>query len=153
MNGKQVSLPFDNPAERLFRSIKPGWIDADGITTDAIDLAGSSCNRESIAPDPAAVIDALNRPQANGVASITAGDAHGIVQRPDGEPWEFYPAHCPEHGNDAHAEIRVHRNGSPNATDKIGSSAQRLQVKTAIAKRMAVLIVPTVIDPADEEFG
>jgi hypothetical protein len=148
-------LPFDNPAERLFRSIAHGWVNGIEVTSDAIDLQGCSCNRECLAPDPYSATDLVTRPNENGVASITVEDAHGIVERPKGDPWEFYPAHCPEHGNEAHCEIRVHRRGSSNLVDKISSHGQRLQVRAAIAKRMKVVIVPIRISAAEheDEFG
>jgi hypothetical protein len=134
------------------------WVDGNEVTYAAIDLEGCSCNRESIAPNPAAAINLERRPRENGVASITAGDAIGIVERPNGAPWEFFPVHCPEHGNDAHCEIRVRRRGSTKQSDKVGSSEQRMQIKMAIAKKMRVVITPTSTSDTgqtgqDDEFG
>jgi hypothetical protein len=153
--GDATVVPLDDPAERLFRSIEQGWTDGDQITVDAIDLAGSSCNRERLAPDPASAIDPLRRPRENGVAAIAVQDAHGHVERDEGEPWEFYPQHLPEPENSAHCEIRVHRKGSANATDRIKSQEQKRKVKDEIAKRMRIVLRPTSIGtaPHEDEFG
>jgi len=151
---EQSVLPFSDSAERLFRSIKRDWVLGTEVTPDAIDLKGCSCYRESIAPDPASAIDLVGRPTENGVASITAGNARGLVPRADGEPWEFYPEHCPQHGNAAHCEILVHRRDSQKRVDQIPRS-QKVGVKLAIASKMTIVIDPSPSSMAEPEgdFG
>lgn len=151
----ETCLPFNDPSERLFRSIERAWVNGHDVTHDAIDLDGCSCNRESIASDPNAAMNLARRPRENGVASITAGEAHGVVDRPDGAPWEFFPAHCPEHGNAAHCEIRVRRRGSNEQSEKVKNKTQRFQIKTVIASRMKIVISPTLTSDTeqDDEFG
>jgi hypothetical protein len=155
ISNDETPRPFSNPSEFLFRSIEHAWVKGDQITPDAIDLNGCSCNRESIAPDPKAAMNLEKRPRENGVASITAEDANGVVERTNGAPWEFFPVHCPEHGNTAHCEIRVRRRGSSAPFEKVKNSTQRFEIKMAIASRMKIAISPTPTDDQeqDEEFG
>lgn len=102
------AIPDD---ERLYRSFAPADRAGDGehLFPDAIDLPSTSCNRARYAlPESVRV---PGRPEDTGIAWVCAGDLPPASRSPGGVAYGWRADDVPLDDNDAHAEVRVRRDG------------------------------------------
>jgi hypothetical protein len=136
---RDASVP---PEERLFRRLRSEELDGDTVLDDAVDLRGTSCDRERyrLAAD-------LLSEQWPHVAWVAAGDLPLEVRPPgqDAVRWDFFAADDPIDGNEAHCEIRVrrathrHLEANDDAVRKRSAAAKSV-LKHALASRFRLLV-------------
>jgi hypothetical protein len=131
-----IEIPID---EILYRGLLSEWIDGEQVLPDAIDLEGTSVNRDKYNPDRMAVI----KGPFVGVASVRICDFPAPLDRHNAPAYRFEAFDCPEPGNQAHAEIRPVRQGLGwNENHKIALGNKRL-LKESLAAKMRVLALTT----------
>lgn len=136
MRSPDAEIPGD---EQLFRSVSPTDLtDGACLLAQAIDLMATSCDRESYATADAVLQP--NRPQDTRVVSVLAGDMPPPVMSGDGAAqYQWIAADNPVSGNDAHAEVRAHRDGNYPA-NKPSSRAVKLKLREELASRFRVIL-------------
>jgi hypothetical protein len=139
---RDASIPAE---ESLFRGLCAEEIDGDAILDDAVDLRGTSCDRERYR----VAVELLSEKRPH-VAWVAAGDLPLEVKPPgqDAVPWDFFAADDPIEGNDAHCEIRVrrvtHRHLEVNDdTVRKRSAAAKSVLKHALASRFRLVVFAT----------
>lgn len=131
--------------ERLFRYVRKDWIDDDGeATEEAVDLLGTSVDRETFARDPEARLTSAP-PDIVAVSVIVFGDIPVRFEAPPVKPpakpptpYESIVEYCPENGNDAHSEIQFWRVGDTEKS-KPKSSALKSEIRGRLVERMRVI--------------
>lgn len=150
---REIDEPIPDD-EELYRTV--GVLDCDGDRVlphrfidgaershNIIDADGTSVCRQKYVVAPTNCLTPL-RPDENGLAMILAGNLPTPVQTPGGTVWEFRAVDVPEEDNDAHAEIRVRKRGTPEGQwARVKKHAQRLAIKQALAARFRVILPPT----------
>jgi hypothetical protein len=142
---QQQGEPVFAPDERLFRHLRKDWIDDHGrITEDAVDLLGTSVDREAIARDP----ESCWVRASSDVVAIGAITFSEIPDRFEGPPvkppanppapYESVVKYLPENGNDAHSEIQFRRQGETEKS-KPQSKAIKSEIRDRLAKLMRVV--------------
>lgn len=127
--------------ERLFRKLRAGhWIGRQ-VLPEAVDLRGSSCDREAYRQSHDLV--SVEWP---GVACTTPRELPRDLA-PTKEPptWEFFAVDAPEQQNEAHCEIRVRRTGKAemdNDSNAVNKRPRlvREELKAALASRLQLLL-------------
>lgn len=130
--------------ERLFRRLRPDHFIGRQVLPEAVDLRGSSCDREAYRK-PEQLVTA----EWPGVAYTTTGDLPRAVA-PTKEPptWEYFSVDLPLESNDAHCEVRLRRSGrteDANDTNAINKRPRlvREELKAALAGSLRLLLPPT----------
>lgn len=141
---RQLGEPEFAPDERLFRHLRKDWIDGNGeITEDAVDLLGTSVDREAVAKVPEYCwARASSDVVAIGVivfSEIPDCFSGGPVKPPAKPPvpYESVVEYIPENGNDAHSEIQFWRKGGTEQS-KPSSKAIRSEIRDSLVKLMRV---------------
>jgi len=130
------AIPDD---EWLYRSFAPVDITGDGehLLPDAIDLPSTSCNRARYAlPESVRV---PGRPEDTGIAWVCAGDLPPASRSPGNVTYDWSADDVPLDDNDAHAEVRVLRDGVCVPGHRPASKAYQRQLRTELALRFRVL--------------
>lgn len=141
--------------EPLYRRISARDVFGTQVMPSAVDLPGCSFNRHDYCDSPEDVF-VRAEPENNGVASMTAGDLPASIprSRPELEPYVFAVADVPLGDNDAHCEVRMHKQGklySKNLTFKTNAEKEIEGIaKDALARKMRVLIEPSPIEPLNQ---
>jgi hypothetical protein len=146
---QQQHPPF-TPAERLFRRLRSEWVFGGRVTADAIDLQGTSVDRDHLSTAEEAF--ARRREGETGLAAIEYQKAQQEFKHEDPKVAPFYTEvlPLPENGNPAHCEIRPRQRGKSYPVRKPGSSTLKARIKDALADNMEVVFAPP--PPADDEF-
>jgi len=133
------------PSERLFRRLRAGEFSGPQVFPEAIDLRGSSCDREAYR-SPGDLVT----PEWPGVA-WTSSEKLPTTFAPSsaaGPPtWDFFSVDAPEANNEAHCEIRLRRSGrtqEENDSSAIGKRPRivREELKAALCASMRVILPP-----------
>ena len=139
MREPETAIPSD---ELLFRWLSTGDVDGTVVLPTAVDLQGTSVDRQRYFKPRACQSDA--HPERNGLASISE-DAFPRGESANGVVFEYFTHDCPEHDNHAHAEIRVGRLTTPEGSKsdrpegfKPKGQAVKVQLRLSLAACMKV---------------
>jgi hypothetical protein len=131
------AIPGD---ERLFRRLKADEVDGDRVLDDAIDLRGTSCDRETFR----SLADM--RARWKFVGAVTPRDLP-VDLRTEGSDvvWEFFAVDDPIESNDAHCEVRIRRTTQRGCNDnddavRKRSPAAKAVLRFALASRFQLVV-------------
>ncbi|MDP3212499.1 MAG: hypothetical protein Q8S73_00235 [Deltaproteobacteria bacterium] len=130
------------PDERLYRSVAPLGLASDGehLLPQAVQLPSTSCNRERYA-DPESVLVA-ERPADTGVAAVCGRDLPPASQSPGGVTYGWRADDVPLDENDAHAEVRLLRDGQYVEGHRPASKLFQHQLREQLALRFRIVLAP-----------
>jgi hypothetical protein len=134
---RDEAIPGD---ERLFRGLKAEEVDGDRMLDDAIDLRGTSCDRESLRSLPEM------RARWKFVGAVRPRELPGNLRTEGSDVvWEFFAVDDPIEGNDAHCEVRIRRisqRGSSENDDAVRkrSPAAKAVLRFALASRFQLVL-------------
>lgn len=149
MRSPDSSIPAE---EHLFRSASPADLrDGTALLPEWLSLPSVSCNRSAYS-EPGSVLT-KERPNDTYVAEITVGDIPGPIRSPDGATTYQWSAvddplgPCDRGGpNDAHAEIRLLRNGTYDPKRKPNSPAFKLKVRDALVTKFRLIQIQKITE-------
>lgn len=150
--GGDPELTFKDE-ECLFRLLQSNHFDAAGVTIDAIDLLGTSVDREMFRDSPDACLPAQPS-KLVAVASVVFGALPENIQNPNSPDGlrDVVVVYLPENGNMAHSEIRTCLSECTE-NNKPGSKAFKAHIKCVLAAVFEVVVEPIVPHPIDDEFA
>lgn len=128
------------PEEPLYRSVSVEHVFGPDILDSAVDLPRCSFNRGKYSL-PEDVVTA-RRAKENGIVVIHGAHLPGKVPRETGEPYEFVTQDDPIDGNDAHAEVRLCRQGHPFNNNHKPNKAILAKAKDQLARNLRLHKAP-----------
>lgn len=130
------------PDERLYRSFAPARRarDAEHLLPEAVDLPSTSCNRARYAQPESVLVSA--RPLDTGIAWVCGGDLPPTSRSPGGVLYGWRVDDVPLDDNDAHAEVRLLRDGAYVPGHRPASKLYQLRLREELALRFRVIHAP-----------
>jgi hypothetical protein len=124
--------------EELYRSIEPGHLDGERVLEGGVDMPACSFNRQKYS-QPSQVLSP-KRPWETSIAMLVASNLPGPIARDNAVPYLFVVADdpCPSQDpeNEAHAEVRIAREGTDYDPKHKPPSRVKKQAREALADRM-----------------
>ncbi len=130
-------------SERLLRRLRAGQFAGPQVFPEAIDLRGSSCDREAYRRPEDLVT--LEWPGVGYTTDEKLPTAIAPSSAPGPPTWDFFAVDAPELLNEAHCEIRLRRTGrveEENDTSAINKRPRLLreELKAALSASMRVVL-------------
>lgn len=142
------------PDENLYRWVACEDCHGDEVLPSAVDLQGTSVNREEYWPNPEEQLP--DRSERNGLARVCEKDFPVDGMEFNRITYEFFTVDRPEEQNEAHAEIRTGRaptNTLPNGDRWKGRKPPnrlvKSQLKASLAETMSLFKAPQ--DSSDKQ--
>jgi len=139
-----VDDPIDQifqPNEGLFRRLKVEAIIGDQLDPNKIEIPAYSVLRQTRLP-----LDYVERLAPDvGIAKTEPRQLPEPVTSPDGGVWTLLPIHCPENGELAHSELRLHKDGIYKSNQKPGNE-QKKRWRNLIAAAFVIIRLPRSIE-------
>lgn len=135
MRAAEGAIPAN---ERLYRSANPAnLVDGDRLLAAGVDLPSTSCNRERYSAPESVFV--TRRPLDVVVVVMRAGDLPAPQVSPAGITYAWRADDVPLEENDAHAEVRLLRDGVYSPGHRPASKAMRDALSAALADKFRAL--------------
>lgn len=138
MPPRQQGEPTFADDEELYRRLRWDWLDGiDAVNSEAVDLQGTSVDRSMYAATPADCV-----PRCSGeeiaIGAIKFADVPPRFIVPKATAYESVVVYLPEEKNDAHSEIRFHKEGDREPS-KPQSKPLKSKIRNEVAARIRVV--------------